>query len=62
MIARSPVLGEFMGTFVLLVLGNGVCAALTLKKSQLYVGPLLLLTLPDLTWPSALHTPPAPPR
>jgi glycerol uptake facilitator protein len=33
-IARSPVLGEFMGTFVLLVLGNGVCAALTLKRSK----------------------------
>jgi glycerol uptake facilitator-like aquaporin len=32
-IARSPVLGEFMGTFVLLLLGNGVCAAVTLKRS-----------------------------
>ena len=34
MIARSPVLGEFMGTFVLLLLGNGVCAAVTLKRSK----------------------------
>lgn len=33
MIARSPMLGEFMGTFVLLLLGNGVCAAVTLKRS-----------------------------
>jgi len=31
---RGPLLGEFMGTFVLLLLGNGVCAALTLKKSK----------------------------
>lgn len=34
MIARGPLLGEFMGTFVLLLLGNGVCAAVTLKRSK----------------------------
>ena len=33
MIARSPVLGEFVGTFVLILLGNGVNAAVTLKRS-----------------------------
>lgn len=32
--ARSPLLGEFMGTFVLMLLGNGVCAAVTLKRSK----------------------------
>lgn len=32
--ARGPLLGEFMGTFVLLLLGNGVCAAVTLKRSK----------------------------
>lgn len=34
MIARGPLLGEFMGTFVLMLLGNGVCAAVTLKRSK----------------------------
>ncbi len=34
MIARGPLLGEFMGTFVLILLGNGVCAAVTLKRSK----------------------------
>lgn len=34
MIARGPLLGEFMGTFVLLLLGTGVCAAVTLKRSK----------------------------
>lgn len=33
MIARSPMLGEFVGTFVLILLGNGVNAAVTLKRS-----------------------------
>jgi glycerol uptake facilitator protein len=31
---RGPLLGEFMGTFVLLLLGTGVCAAVTLKRSK----------------------------
>lgn len=31
---RGPLLGEFMGTFVLMLLGNGVCAAVTLKRSK----------------------------
>ena len=30
---HSPWLGEFMGTLVLVLLGNGVCAATTLRKS-----------------------------
>ena len=34
MIARGPLLGEFMGTFVLMVLGNGVVAGISLKKSK----------------------------
>ena len=34
MIARGPLLGEFMGTFVLMLLGNGVNAAVTLKRSK----------------------------
>ncbi len=34
MIARSPLLGEFMGTFVLMVLGNGVNAGVLLKRSK----------------------------
>jgi glycerol uptake facilitator protein len=34
LIARGPLLGEFMGSFVLLLLGNGVCAAVTLKRSK----------------------------
>ena len=34
MITRGPLLGEFMGTFVLLLLGNGVCAAVSLKRSK----------------------------
>jgi glycerol uptake facilitator protein len=34
LIARGPLLGEFMGTFVLMLLGNGVCAAVTLKRSK----------------------------
>ncbi|MBE7158817.1 MAG: aquaporin family protein [Rhodospirillales bacterium] len=31
---RSPLLGEFFGSFVLLLLGNGVCAAVTLRRSK----------------------------
>ncbi len=31
---RSPVLGEFMGTLILMLLGNGVSAAVTLKRSK----------------------------
>jgi glycerol uptake facilitator protein len=30
---HSPWLGEFLGTMVLILLGNGVCAAVTLRKS-----------------------------
>ncbi len=30
---HSPWLGEFMGTMVLVLLGNGVCAGVTLRKS-----------------------------
>lgn len=30
---HSPWLGEFLGTLVLVLLGNGVCAAVTLRKS-----------------------------
>jgi glycerol uptake facilitator protein len=33
-ITRGPLLGEFMGTFTLLLLGNGVCAAVSLKRSK----------------------------
>ncbi len=33
-IVRGPLLGEFMGTFVLILLGSGVCAAVTLKRSK----------------------------
>jgi glycerol uptake facilitator protein len=31
---RGPLLGEFMGTFVLMLLGTGVNAAVTLKRSK----------------------------
>jgi glycerol uptake facilitator protein len=31
---RGPLLGEFMGTFVLILLGTGVNAAVTLKRSK----------------------------
>lgn len=31
---RSPMLGEFMGTFILLLLGDGVVAGVLLKKSK----------------------------
>ncbi len=34
MIARGPLLGEFMGTFVLMLLGNGIVAGVLLKKSK----------------------------
>ena len=34
MIARGPLLGEFMGTFVLILMGSGVNAAVTLKRSK----------------------------
>ena len=34
MIDWSPVIGEFVGTFVLIVLGNGVVAGALLKKSK----------------------------
>lgn len=34
MIDWSPVMGEFVGTFVLIVLGNGVVAGALLKKSK----------------------------
>ncbi len=34
MIQRGPLFGEFMGTFVLLLLGTGVNAAVTLKRSK----------------------------
>jgi glycerol uptake facilitator protein len=31
---RSPLLGEFMGTFILILLGNGVVAGVLLKRSK----------------------------
>jgi len=31
---RSPMLGEFMGTFILILLGNGVVAGVLLKRSK----------------------------
>ncbi len=31
---RGPLLGEFMGTFVLMLLGNGVCAGVSLRRSK----------------------------
>ena len=31
---RSPIFGEFMGTLVLILLGNGVVANVLLKKSK----------------------------
>ena len=34
MMTRTPMLGEFAGTFMLLLLGNGVNAAVTLKRSK----------------------------
>jgi len=30
----SPWFGEFMGTFILILLGNGVCANVLLKRSK----------------------------
>src|SRR5438270_13631666 len=34
MVALSPVVGEFVGTFVLIVLGNGVVAGALLNRSK----------------------------
>jgi glycerol uptake facilitator protein len=34
MVDWSPVIGEFVGTFVLIVLGNGVVAGALLNKSK----------------------------
>ena len=42
---RSPVLGEFMGTFILLLLGNGVCAAVSLKRSKAEGSGWLVITI-----------------
>lgn len=44
MIARGPLLGEFMGTFVLMVLGNGVVAGVLLKKTKAEGAGWLVIT------------------
>src|SRR5271157_1419837 len=41
---HSPWLGEFMGTFVLLLLGNGVNAGVTLRKSYAADAGWLVIT------------------
>lgn len=42
---RGPLLGEFAGTFVLLLLGNGVCAAVTLRRSKAEGAGWLVVTI-----------------
>lgn len=44
MIARGPLLGEFMGTFVLMLLGNGVVAGVLLKRSKAENGGWIVVT------------------
>ena len=44
MIVRGPLLGEFMGTFVLMFLGNGVVAGVLLRKSKAEGGGWLVIT------------------
>jgi glycerol uptake facilitator protein len=34
MVDLSPVIGEFVGTFILIVLGNGVVAGALLNRSK----------------------------
>ncbi len=41
---RSPMLGEFMGTFMLILLGNGVCAGVLLKRSKAENGGWMVVT------------------
>jgi glycerol uptake facilitator protein len=41
----SPFFGEFMGTMVLMLLGNGVCAAVSLTRSKAEGGGWLLITV-----------------
>jgi glycerol uptake facilitator protein len=40
----SPIFGEFMGTFVLILLGNGVVAGVLLKRSKAEGGGWLVIT------------------
>jgi glycerol uptake facilitator protein len=41
---HSPWLGEFMGTLVLILLGDGACAAVTLRKSYAANGGWIVVT------------------
>lgn len=41
---RSPLVGEFMGTFVMMVLGDGVVAGVLLKRSKAENGGWLVIT------------------
>jgi glycerol uptake facilitator protein len=41
---RSPMLGEFMGTFIMMVLGNGVVAGVLLKRSKAENSGWLVIT------------------
>src|ERR1700742_1935094 len=41
---RSPFLGEFMGTMVLILLGNGVVAGVVLKRSKAENGGWMVIT------------------
>src|SRR5579859_5096189 len=41
---HSPWLGEFLGTLVLILMGNGVCAAVTLRKSYAADAGWLVIT------------------
>jgi glycerol uptake facilitator protein len=41
---RSPMLGEFMGTLILILLGNGVVAGVLLKRSKAENGGWLVIT------------------
>ncbi|EMG10921.1 transporter, major intrinsic protein (MIP) domain protein [Leptospira interrogans serovar Grippotyphosa str. LT2186] len=40
----SPILGEFLGTFVLILLGNGVVAGVLLEKSKSKDGGWIVIT------------------
>ena len=41
---RSPLLGEFMGTMMLILLGDGVVAGVLLKKSKAENGGWMVIT------------------
>lgn len=41
---RSPFLGEFLGTMILVMLGNGVVAAVLLKRSKAEAGGWMVVT------------------